>query len=290
MYAVRASGLGKTFPGDVCALDDLTISVESGAVFGLLGPNGAGKTTAVRLLNGTLTASAGTAEVFGEPASASQTRQRTATLAETARMYDHMSPVQNLKFFGTMYGLGGPETDARISELLVQMGLAGREHDKLGTFSIGMKKRVQLARTLLHRPDLVFLDEPTSGLDPEAARQVTDLIRTLAQDDGTTVILCTHNLPFAEKVCNVFGFLSEGHLVASGNREELTAGVNGQTSVEVVSSNGIESFAIQAEEEINGHLRRLMDAGAFIREVRTNDPDLESLYFQYVGGSEDEPR
>ena len=288
MPAVVATGLGKTYPGDIRALENFNLTVEVGEVFALLGPNGAGKTTTVRLLNGTLEPSAGTAEVLGGPASGSTTRLKTATLAEAARLYEHLSAFQNLKFFASMYGLVGSKTESRIHDLLERMGLNGRENDKVGTYSTGMKKRAQLARVLLHEPELVFLDEPTSGLDPDAARQVTELIRTLAQDDQTTVILCTHNLPVAEKVCDIFGFLSQGRLVASGSMDALTADAGGSFTVDVVTDKGNKKIAIKDKREINAHLKRIMDAGELIHEVRPNRFDLESLYFQYVGSSDNE--
>ena len=288
MVAVKTNGLGKIYQNGVSGLTDFTLSIDAGEVFGLLGPNGAGKTTAVRLLNGTLDPSSGGAEIFGKPASDMETKRRTATLAELAKLYEHMSAVQNLEFFAAMYDLDRRHIAARIHELLHSMGLKGRENDKIGTFSTGMKKRVQLARILLHKPKLIFLDEPTSGLDPDAARQVTELIRNLAQDEGTTVILCTHNLPMAETVCDTYGFLADGRLIASGSKEELRKGAGSTPSIKVTTNGGSELIDIGNESEINVHLRRIMDSGAKIYEVRKNSPDLESLYFTYVGRNTDE--
>ena len=288
MQAVKATGLGKIYHGGVRGLTDFTLSIDAGQVFGLLGPNGAGKTTAVRLLNGTLEPSEGGAEVFGNPASHIETKRQTATLAEMAKLYEHMSAVQNLEFFAAMYDVDKAHLTSRIHELLHLMGLEGRGDDKVGTFSTGMKKRVQLARTLLHQPKLIFLDEPTSGLDPDAARQVTELIRNLAQDEGTTVILCTHNLPMAETVCDTYGFLADGRLVASGSKSLLRKEAGRQLSIRVVTDAGSVPIDIESEDEINAHLRRIMDSGAKIHEVRKNDPDLESLYFSYVGRNADE--
>jgi ABC-2 type transport system ATP-binding protein len=288
MQAVKATGLGKIYHGGVRGLTDFTLSVDAGQVFGLLGPNGAGKTTAVRLLNGTLEPSEGGAEVFGNPASHIETKRQTATLAEMAKLYENMSAVQNLEFFAAMYDVDRAHLRSRIHELLHSMGLKGREDDKIGTFSTGMKKRVQLARTLLHQPKLIFLDEPTSGLDPDAAKQVTELIRNLAQDEGTTVILCTHNLPMAETVCDTYGFLADGRLVASGSKSILRKEAGRQLSIRVVTDAGSVPIDIESEDEINAHLRRIMDSGAKIHEVRKNDPDLESLYFSYVGRNTDE--
>lgn len=288
MPAVVTRELGKTYSGNVPALTDLNLSIEEGEVFGLLGPNGAGKTTTVRLLNGTLEPTVGTAHIFDLPAVDVETKHKTATLAEAARMYEHLSAVKNLEFFAAMYGMSGSSVNSRIHELLERMGLKDRENDKIGTYSTGMKKRVQLARVLLHDPSLIFLDEPTAGLDPDAARQVTGLIRTLSKDDGTTVILCTHNLSMAESVCDTFGFLSDGMLVALGSKETLIAGTADRIAVDVVTRDRTESIDIECEDEINGHLLRIIKSGQSIREVRLHSPDLESLYFEYVGRSKHE--
>jgi ABC-2 type transport system ATP-binding protein len=288
MPAVVTRELGKTYSGNVPALTDLNLSIEEGEVFGLLGPNGAGKTTTVRLLNGTLEPTVGTAHIFGLPAVDVETKHKTATLAEAARMYEHLSAVKNLEFFAAMYGMSGSSVNSRIHELLERMGLKDRENDRIGTYSTGMKKRVQLARVLLHDPSLIFLDEPTAGLDPDAARQVTGLIRTLSKDDGTTVILCTHNLAMAESVCDTFGFLSDGMLVALGRKETLIAGTADRIAVDVVTRDGTESIDIESEDEINGHLLRIIKSGQSIREVRLHSPNLESLYFEYVGRSKHE--
>lgn len=288
MEAVKTTGLGKIYDGVVHGLTDFTLSIEAGRVFGLLGPNGAGKTTAVRLLNGTLEPSSGHAELFGTPASDIETKKSTATLAEMAMLYEHMSAAKNLEFFAAMYDLDRGEAKSRIHELLERMGLQGREDDKVGTFSTGMKKRVQLARILLHKPKLIFLDEPTSGLDPDAARQVTELIRNLSADEGTTVILCTHNLPMAETVCDTYGFLADGKLVASGSKEELREDALSQLSFNVTTDGGSKDIDIESRDEINTHLRQVMDSGGKIYGVKMNEPDLESLYFNYVGSNTDE--
>lgn len=288
MEAVKAAGLGKIYNGDVHGLTDFTLSIEAGRVFGLLGPNGAGKTTAVRLLNGTLEPTSGQAEIFGKPASDIETKRSTATLAELAKLYEHMSAVKNLEFFAAMYDVDGGKVKPRIHELLDRMGLQGRENDNVGTFSTGMKKRVQLARILLHEPKLIFLDEPTSGLDPDAARQVTELIRNLSEDEGTTVILCTHNLPMAETVCDTYGFLADGKLAASGSKEELRRDAGSQLSFNLVTDGGSKDIDIENRDEINTHLKRIIDSGAKIYEVKMNEPDLESLYFTYVGRNTDE--
>ena len=283
MKAVVTQDLTKTYANGVRALLGLTLQVEPGTIFGFLGPNGSGKTTTVRLLNGTLTPTRGTAEVLGLPPDSEAVRMKTATLAELARMYDHLTVAANLRFFARLYGMDRAAADRKIATLLAALELDGRLDQKLGTLSTGLQKRVYLARTLLNDPEVAFLDEPTSGLDPESALQVTELIRALARERGTTVFLCTHNLPLAERICDAYGFLHQGSMVASGTTEELVRGVAEPLRVRVTTLEGVHESVIRREEEINGVVRSIMDSGERVRDVRVMRPDLEALYFHYLG-------
>ena len=157
-----------------------------------------------------------------------------------------------------------------------------RRDVKLGSLSTGLQKRADLAGTLVNDPEILFLDEPTSGLDPDSALQVTELIRSLAKEKGRTVFLCTHNLALAERVCDGYGFIHQGVLVAVGTREELTRAVIDKDSVRIVTSVGSYQFKFASETEINGHLRELMGRGEYIRDVHIEVPDLETVYFHYI--------
>jgi ABC-2 type transport system ATP-binding protein len=289
MKAIITSHLAKQYGQGSPALADLSLEVEEGTVFGFLGPNGAGKTTTVRILNGTLTPTSGTFTLFSRQTDPQDIRLLSGTLSETARMYENLSALDNLRFFGSLYDLDARETEERSRLLLEKLGLRGREDDKVGTYSTGMKKRVQLARTLLHKPKLLFLDEPTSGLDPEAAGEVSELIKTVAREEGTTVFLCTHNLSMAEKVCDHVGFLDRGHLVAFGTREELTARLGKGKVLEITlrfpdgKDDETLYHRVNEESEINRHIKTAMDRGGIILESRLQRPGLEELYFSYVG-------
>lgn len=282
MPAIVAERLGKIYEGGVHALNDLNLTVERGTVFGFLGPNGSGKTTTVRLLNGTLGPSAGEARVLGMLPNEEAIRLKTSTLAELARMYESLTVLENLRFFAGLYGIDGRRADEKIRALLELFDLWDKRDLKLGSFSTGMQKRVHLARTLVNDPELIFLDEPTSGLDPESALQVTDLIHDLVREQGRTVFLCTHNLPLADRVCDAYGFIHEGRLAAVGNRDELTKAVVDTKRVLISTSAGERAFDYQEEKEINGHIRRLMDSGEYIRQVKMEVPDLETVYFHYI--------
>jgi ABC-2 type transport system ATP-binding protein len=282
MKAIETHELGKVYENGVLALQDLSLSVEKGEIFGFLGPNGAGKSTAVRLLNGALTPSAGEALVLGRPAGEEEIRRRTATMGETAQMYDSLSVGENLLFFAQLYDVPVREAERRIAELLERMKLGGKRDLKLGTFSTGMRKRVQLARVLLHRPDVLFLDEPTSGLDPESSREVTALIRELAAEQGTTVFLCTHNLPMADEICDRFGFLHAGRLVRSGSRAELLEASGKADSLLVRTVEGDLRFPLEGNGGANGPLLRVLEAGKTIIEAVLERPRLTDLYFNFI--------
>ena len=205
------------------ALDQLSFTAQKGTVVGLLGPNGAGKTTTVRLLNGLFPPTSGQMRVLGlDPArQGGELRRRTGVLTETPALYERLTARQNLAFFGTLCGLSAAEVSARSQELLDFFDLRERANDRVQTYSKGMKQRLAIARALLNRPQILFLDEPTSGLDPEASQQVHELIANIRDQDGQTVILCTHNLFEAERLCDQVGILNRGRLLDFGSLAEL---------------------------------------------------------------------
>ncbi|MGM0431304.1 MAG: ABC transporter ATP-binding protein [Spirochaetota bacterium] len=289
MAVIEVDALEKTYPGGIKALDGISLTVGKGEVFGLLGPNGAGKTTTVRILNGTLQPDKGTFSVLGLDTADERLRKRTATMSENSLMYESLSIEENIRFFAAMYEMEEAEVAQRLQQLLTRMQLWERRADKLGTLSTGLKKRVQLARTLMHSPELLFLDEPTSGLDPDSARQVNSLIRTLAEEYGTSVFLCTHNLPRAEEICDSFGFISEGKIVRSGSKEEIIESIGDDTLVHIKTTAGetIEEH-IENPTQVNTILSRLIEQGVEISEVIRPKPTLEEAYFHYIGRSDHE--
>ncbi|HWG85871.1 MAG TPA: ABC transporter ATP-binding protein, partial [Deinococcales bacterium] len=209
--AITANNLRRDF-ANLRAVDDLSFTVSKGEVFGMLGPNGAGKTTTVRLLNGVLAPTGGSASVLGhDPARDGEAvRRHTGVLTETPSIYERLSARDNLRFFATLYGVPEDQLDRRADATLASLGLQERARDRAGTFSRGMKQRLALARAIVHDPPLLFLDEPTAALDPEAAKGVLDLIEHLARDGKRTVVLCTHNLTEAERLCDRVAVISRG--------------------------------------------------------------------------------
>jgi ABC-2 type transport system ATP-binding protein len=222
MDAIRTENLSRSF-GSLKALDRLSLRVERGEVFGFLGPNGSGKTTTIRLLLGLLEADEGRAEVLGldTRTQADQVRARCGALLENNGLYERLSAADNLDYYGQIWQLPRVERETRIRDLLEPLELYKRRHEPIGRWSRGMKQKLAVARTLIHRPDVVFLDEPTAGLDPVASAALREDLQNLVAREGVTIFLTTHNLAEAEQLCTRVGVLSRGKLLAAGRPEEL---------------------------------------------------------------------
>ena len=225
--ALSVSHLSKTYRSGlfgthtVQALDDVSLDVPQGAIFGLLGPNGAGKTTLVKCLLGLVHPTAGDAHLFGTPAHRPGARRRVGFLPENHRFPEFLTAQQTLQVYGRLADVAREQRSARISDLLAQVGLADRRGTKVRTFSKGMLQRLGLAQALLNDPDLLFLDEPTSGVDPMGRRGIRDLVLEL-RDSGATIFLNSHLLSEVEKVCTQVAILRDGEIVREGTVEELT--------------------------------------------------------------------
>jgi ABC-2 type transport system ATP-binding protein len=230
--AVRTTGLRKVF-GSLVAVENLDLDIHRGEVFGLLGPNGSGKTTTIRMLCGLLEPTAGQARVVGidvveDPEGV---RQRIGYMSQRYGLYDDLTVAENMRFYGSMYGLRGAKREARVQALLDELGLRPRERQMAGTLSGGWKQRLALACATAHQPDMLFLDEPTAGVDPSSRRLFWNWIYGLAAR-GTTILVSTHYMDEAER-CQRLGFLSRGHLIALGTVAEVTK-TFGQPSIEDV--------------------------------------------------------
>ncbi len=220
---IQTFSLSRDF-GDKRAVDGLNLEVHAGEIFGFLGHNGAGKTTTVRLLNGVIDPTSGTAHVLGMDArtEGSILRARTGVLTETPSLDERLTARDNLSIYADLYSIPRQNVAARVNALLTEFELSDRADEKVGGYSKGMKQRLALARALLHQPEVLFLDEPTSGLDPVAAKHVHTLVEHLARREGRTVFLCTHNLVEAQKLCDRVAVMEQGRLVALGTPTELT--------------------------------------------------------------------
>ncbi|TML13660.1 MAG: ABC transporter ATP-binding protein [Actinobacteria bacterium] len=221
-FAIRPTQLRRSFPTGL-AVDDLDLEVPRGEVLALLGHNGAVKTTTVRLLNGVLRPDGGSSSVLGfDPATAGdQLRRQTGVLTETAGLDDRLTARENVEFTARMRAMTRVDAKRRTTSLLAQFGLSERADHPVQGMSTGERKRVALARAMIHDPELLFLDEPTSGLDPAATKAVIELVQTLARERGRTIVLCTHFLAEAGQVADRIAVLHRGRLRASGRPSDL---------------------------------------------------------------------
>jgi ABC-2 type transport system ATP-binding protein len=248
---MQISSLTRRF-GETNAVDQLTLEVQAGEIFGFLGHNGAGKTTTVRLLNGVLESTSGEAKVLGlDPQTQGPAlRARTGVLTETPSLDERLTARDNLSFYADLYNVPRADVPARVNFLLTEFELADRADEKVGGYSKGMKHRLALARALLHKPEVLFLDEPTSGLDPVAARHVNSLVENLARREGCTVFLCTHNLVEAQKLCDRVAVMEHGRLVALGTPSELTRQYVKRLDVDLEVDPAQMEFVLQILQEL----------------------------------------
>ena len=293
MDTVVLQDLSKTYPGGKQALRQISLSLEQGEVFGFLGPNGAGKTTTVKLLNGMLAPSQGKIRVMGlDPAKQPEKiHALSGVVTEHAQMYDHMTGMQNLIFYASVFGMPKDQAKAQAESLLGRLDLMEARDRKLAAYSTGMRQRLSLARALIHRPQVLFLDEPTSGLDPESAQRVNRMIRELAQNEGITVFLCTHQLRYAQEICTRYGLIEEGRLLAAGTLDQLRKQAFSGLTLQIRAARlpiGLPlrkghadqyEMDIQSEEEIPALVRRIVEGGGQIYAVSAQYPSLEDIYF-----------
>jgi ABC-2 type transport system ATP-binding protein len=227
MSIVEIEHLTKTFESNV-ALDDVSLTINNGEVFGLLGPNGAGKTTLIRCLLGLIQPTSGTARInyHGIPYDivhdVMKIRAQASLLPQEADPYENLTAKENILYYGQIYGnMLSAQIEQRTDELIDMIGLRGREHDLTKDFSGGMKRKVLVARALVMDPELIFLDEPTTGIDILGARIVRNFIKKLSKELHKTIILTTHDLPEVSELCDRVGILVKGRLVAVGTPDEL---------------------------------------------------------------------
>lgn len=208
--------------GQRVALDNVSLSIAEGECFGLLGPNGAGKSTLMSLIAGLRKPDAGEIIVNGKLLSAAEVEVRAEIgfVPQTIAIYQELTPEQNLRFFGELYGLRGQDLKKRIEEALEAVQLTDRRHDRVGTFSGGMQRRLNLVASLIHRPKLLLCDEPTVGIDPHSRNAIFDLLEKLKRD-GLTIIYSTHYMEEAERLCSRIGIIDHGRIHALGSQEEL---------------------------------------------------------------------
>jgi ABC-2 type transport system ATP-binding protein len=299
--AIVIQGLTKSFD-TVLAVDRLSVTIQTGEIFGLLGPNGAGKTTTIRMLSALIAPTSGEAWVVGYQVGKQnqEIRSNVGILTESPGLYDQLSAERNLSFYSEMYEVA--DIPGQVERYLQMLGLWERRFEPVATFSKGMRQKLAIARALLHEPKVLFLDEPTSGLDPEAAQLVRQFIAEL-REEGRTIVLCTHNLDEADRLCDRIAVF-KSRLLALDNPTALRRKLFGRKVVFhlvetqtkfvqalerydfVQSVQSVDNKLIIALDDPDGQnpilVRGLVEAGAEIQFVGEIRQRLEDVYLQLV--------
>ncbi|MCI4328432.1 MAG: ATP-binding cassette domain-containing protein [Thermoplasmata archaeon] len=308
-YAVEAESLSKTFGGSVKAVQDVSFKVREGEVFGFLGPNGAGKSTTVGMLTTVLKLTSGRATVDGIDVRdhPSQVRRRIGVIFQESTADDELTGLENLHLAGALYGVSKSETNRRSTELLASLHLEEAARRRVKTYSGGMRRRLEIAASLVHTPRVLFLDEPTLGLDPQARAGIGETIRTLQRDHGVTVFLTTHYLDEADRLCDRIAIIDKGEIRALGTPSELKEKVGGD--IVTVTPNRDTSdlsstfakvpgvLAVQRQDGsyrlksshgegvVPGAVEAAIHAGVGLASVNVKRPSLDEVFLEFTGRS-----
>jgi len=304
--AIDVQNLRKYF-GDVHAVDDVSFTVQAGEIFSLLGPNGAGKTTTISMLSCLLHPDGGDALVLGNSIRRDPMAVKSVlgVVPQEVALYDDLTARENLSFWGKMYGLRGASLKQRVDEVLEIIGLSDRQKGRLGKFSGGMKRRVNIGVALLHKPRIIYMDEPTAGIDPQSRRNILDNVVEL-KNQGMTVLYTTHYMEEAQELSNHIAIMDHGKLIAVGTHEELVK-IVGELDRIILTVNTAAERVIEAwratsgvshvssedgkmtvmADDSNRVLPRLFDAaaasGARITSVDIQEPNLETVFLHLTG-------
>lgn len=287
--ALEADRLTKTY-GAVRALDDFSLAIPAGGVFGVLGPNGAGKSTLFRIALGLVRPTSGAVRLSGAAPGDITALRKVGAMIETPRYPAYLTGRDTLKLLALESGLKSPDIDGWLE----RVGIAHAADRSTSGYSVGMKQRLGLAAAFFTKPELVILDEPTSGMDPAGIQEIRALIVDLAQREGVTVILASHQLDEVRRVCDRVAILSKGKVVAEGAVAELTAGearlritaaspiaqVLGLLGAKGVADGADAALADIRRDEAPALIRSLVEAGVEITEARWRDADLEGVYLK----------
>ena len=302
---LECRGLAKRF-GDRTAVDDVSFEVGAGEIYGLLGPNGAGKTTTIKMVCGLLAPDAGSVLVAGRTMGEDlAAKALVGYVPQDVALYPDLTAAENLAFLGRLYRLGGKVLEARIEEALELTELTDRGGDRVESFSGGMKRRLNIAAGLLHRPELLVLDEPTVGVDPQSRHAILERVRELGAG-GMGVVYTTHYMEEAERVCDRVAIVDRGRVVAEGTRRELVAQLGERDRIDltatgdlaelarrcraiagvddaVTADGGLQVVADDGRKVLPGILQAAEAVAVAVDSVQVVEPDLEAVFLHLTG-------
>ena len=303
---LRVTELRKRF-GDRQAVDGVSFQIAPGETYGLLGPNGAGKTTSISMVCGILERDAGEVLVAGKPLDPGQTalKGEIGYVPQDLAIYPDLTAIENLRFFGRLYGMAGPELSRRVDEVLQVIDLADRAKERTERFSGGMKRRLNIGIGLLHRPKLLILDEPTVGVDPQSRNAILTSVEALSAE-GMGILYTTHYMEEAERLCDRVGIIDLGKIIAEGTRRELVALVGGLDKVLLTASGdlagaaelargvdgvrgattheeGVEILVVEARSRLPALLDAVCCRDLTVKSVEVVEPDLEAVFLHLTG-------
>jgi len=265
--------------GKIRAVDDLSLEIGRGEIFGLLGPNGAGKTTTVNMAVGLLKPDRGTIEIegWGSPVRP-EVRARIGIAPQTLAIYDDLSGEENLRFFGSIQGLRGGRLSERARWALEFVDIYERRRDRVKTYSGGMKRRLNLAVALIHDPPLLLLDEPTVGVDPQSRNSIFEKIEAM-REEGRTIVYTTHYMEEAQRLCDRVAIMDQGKLLAMDSVRSLIAAHGGESTIIATRDEG--EIKMRTGDPL-GELLRLRESGG-MRDFRVENPNLEGVFLNLTG-------
>lgn len=261
-------------------LNNISLSVEEGEIFGLLGPSGAGKTTLIKMLIGLLSATSGNIAILGKELDKKidESFPSFGMVLDNDGLYDRLNCYDNLELYARIYSISNRKKV--INDLLEKVGLIESSKKSVSNLSKGMRQRLSFARAILHSPKIVFLDEPTSGLDPATTLQIHSMMKTL-KESGTTIFLTTHNMNEAQKMCDHLALLNEGNIVEEGTPEDICLLHRKKCEVNIEMTNG-EKYMVDSHDLLTV-LQTVLDTNNKIRSIHSNEPNLEEVFIELTG-------
>ena len=302
---IKVNNVSKSF-GEVKALRKIDFTIEEGEIFGLLGPNGAGKSTTINIINTLLQPDRGEVKVGGMDIAShkNQCKQLIGVVPQEIALYGKLSAYENLMFWGSLYEIPQPELRKRAEEVLKRVGLSERKNDSIDSFSGGMKRRINIASSILHKPKILLMDEPTVGVDPQSRNHVFEVIEQLNKE-GMTIIYTTHYMEEAERLCDTIAIIDEGKIIAKGSLEQLRNSSGSKDVLHIkldaqqldlsalkVSHKNLSLnpetgvLSIECNElgtEISDLITQIRQAGVSIQSIDTQQVTLESIFLKLTG-------